>query len=229
MPNERREFIKKTGLLGIALAGSGLVGHSGEKAELDQFPGSHSQKFNMHGYVAPKLDVVRAAVIGLGNRGSGTVRRLASIEGVEIKALCDVREEKVKKAADMIRPFGQNPDHYTGENDWKTICERQDIDLVAVVTPWHFHTPMCVYAMEHDKHAYTELPAALTIDECWQLVETSERKRRHCIQMSGNCSGGTSAVILNMVREGFFGDIVHAEGAYIHDLIPRHMFVDQRY
>jgi len=229
MQNERREFIKKTGLLGMALAGSGIVGHSNEMTESDQFSGMHSQNFNMHGYVVPKLDIVRMAVIGLGNRGGGTVRRLASIEGVEIKALCDVREEKVKKAADMIRPFGQKPDHYTGENDWKTICERQDIDLVAVVTPWHYHTPMCVYAMEHDKHAYTELPAALTLDECWQLVETSERTRKHCIQMSGNCSGGINAVILNMVREGFFGDIVHAEGAYIHDLIPRHMFVDQRY
>ncbi len=99
------------------------------------------------------------------------------------------------------------------------MVERNDLDLIAIVTPWHMHTPMCVYAMENDKHAYTELPAATSMEECWQLVETSERTRKHCIQMSANCSGGTSAVILNMAREGFFGDIIHGEGCYIHTLL----------
>jgi hypothetical protein len=83
--------------------------------------------------------------------------------------------------------------------------------------------------MEHDKHAYTELPSANTVEECWQLVETSERTKKHCVQMSGSCLGGASAIVLNMAREGFFGDIIHAEGAYIHDLIPHNLFIDGFY
>jgi hypothetical protein len=224
MKNDRRVFIKKASVLGLGLAGSGFISSARHSDMAGSYPEVSNQVFNMSGYAAPKLDVVRVAVIGLGNRGTGTVRRLASIEGVEIKALCDIVPDKVKRSADLISPLGHRPDRYSGEQDWKKICERDDIDLVAVVTPWQLHTRQCVYAMEHGKHAYVELPAATTVDECWRLVETSERTRKHCVQMSGSCSGGISAVILNMVRQGFFGDIIHAEGAYIHDLIPRHLF-----
>ncbi len=232
--DNRRDFLKKSGLLSLGIAGAGISGCAGQQkkqGEEDQpFQQAHNQVFNMHGYAAPKLDVVRVAVIGLGNRGSGTVRRLAPIEGVEIKALCDLEPERVTKAIESIKDFGHKPDSYSGnENDWKKICERQDIDLIAIVTPWHLHTPMCLYAMENDKHAYTELPAATTVDECWQLVETSERTRKHCVQMSSNCHGGIQAVVLNMVRKGFFGDIIHAEGAYIHDLLMRYIFSKTMY
>jgi hypothetical protein len=225
--NNRRDFLKKTGALGLGIAGAGVINVSGqEKAAMQK----QKQIFNMSGYIAPRLDVVRVAVIGLGNRGSGTVRRLASIEGVEIKALCDLEPDRVSKAINSIRHLGHKPDSYSGDKDaWKKVCERNDIDLVAVVTPWHLHTPMCVFAMEHDKHAYTELPAAQTIKECWQLVETSEKTKKHCVQMSSNCHGGLHAVVLNMVREGFFGDIIHAEGAYIHDLLMRYLFDKDMY
>jgi hypothetical protein len=230
MKKDRREFLKTAGILGIGISGAGAAGCTGRAGNPEPFPQTHRQIFNMSGYAAPGLDVVRVAVIGLGNRGTGSVRRLASIEGVEIRAICDIEPDRVKRSAELIRPLGHNPEGYSGdENNWKKICERPDIDLVAVVTPWHLHTPMCVYAMENGKHAYTELPAATTMEECWQLVETSEKTRKHCVQMSGNCSGGINAVILNMIREGFFGEIVHAEGCYIHDLIPRHMFVRDFY
>jgi len=184
----------------------------------------------MSGYAAPKLDVVRVGVVGLGNRGTGTVRRLAGIEGVEIKALCDLEPDRVKRSADNISHLGHKPDFYSGgEDEWKKMVERDDLDLIAIVTPWFLHTPMCVYAMENDKHAYTELPAATSMDECWQLVETSERTKKHCIQMSGSCMGGTSAVILNMAREGFFGELVHGEGCYIHTLLEFYMFDKDMY
>ncbi|MDD4107356.1 MAG: Gfo/Idh/MocA family oxidoreductase [Prolixibacteraceae bacterium] len=222
MKNNRREFIKKTGAVGIGLAGSGFITGSGESFAAKSATESSSQIFNMHGYSAPKLDVVRIGIIGLGNRGSGSVVRLASINGVEIKALCDLDEGRARSALESISFLDHKPDlYYGGENEWKKVCERSDIDLIAVVTPWPLHTPMCLYAMENDKHAYTELPASLTIEGCWQLVETSERTKKHCVQMSGSCSGGMSAVILNMVRQGFFGEIIHGEGAYIHTLIDR--------
>jgi hypothetical protein len=226
MKTTRRDFIKTTGFTGAGLVGAGLIGCSGQSGNSDPFPYSPAQTFNMSGYAAPKIDVVRIGIIGLGNRGTGTVRRLASIEGVEIKALCDLEPDRVKRSADLIRHMDHNPDLYSGgENEWKKVCERPDIDLIAVVTPWDMHTPMLVYAMENDKHAYTELPAATTIDECWQLVETSERTRKHCVQMSGSAGAGT----LQMIREGFFGDLIHAEGCYIHDLLLDYNFTKTMY
>lgn len=227
MKSTRRSFLKISGLTGAGLLGTGSLLAA---TPAEQNPKSSKQIFNMSGYAAPKLDVVRVGVIGLGNRGSGSVVRLASIEGVEIRALCDLEADRVSKASESIKDLGHKPDLYSGDkNEWKKVCERNDIDLVAIVTPWHLHTPMCVYAMEHDKHAYTELPAALTIKEGWQLVETSEKTRKHCVQMASNCHDGMKAVVLNMVREGFFGDIIHGEGAYIHDLLIRYLFNKGKY
>ncbi len=222
-----------TGLLGIGVAGSGIIGCARRASSNEPYQHTHRQVFNMSGYRAPQLDVVRVGIVGLGNRGTGTVRRLSSIEGVEIRGLCDVEPDRVKRSVDMIAHMDRHkPEVYTGDEDaWKRMCESPDIDLIAIATPWHLHTPQCVYSMENDKHAYVELPAATTVEECWELVETSERTRKHCVQMSSSCSGGMQAIVLNMVREGVFGDIIHAEGAYIHDLLlgfnfTKHMYHD---
>lgn len=175
----------------------------------------------MHGFAAPALDTVRVGLIGIGARGSGTVRRLASIEGVEIKALCDIVPERVKAATESIKQFPQhNPAFYTdGQDAWKKVCERDDIDLIYIATPWNLHAPIALFAMEHDKHVYTEIPAASTIEDCWRLVETSERTRKHCALLASSCHSGASAVTLNMVRQGFFGDLIHGEGNYVHDRV----------
>jgi len=205
---------------------AGLIRGAGVTGTGNPFTHTHQQKFNMSGYAAPGLDVVGVGIIGLGNRGSGTVKRFGCIEGVEIRALCDLEPDRVSRAMDSVRPLGHRPDGYSGgEKEWRRVCERKDIDLIAVVTPWHLHTPMCVYSMEHGKHAYTELPAATSIEDCWELVETSERTRMHCVQDSSSCHGyggiewSMPAIVLNMVRQGFFGEIIHAEGAYIHDIL----------
>src|SRR5204863_3714053 len=103
------------------------------------------------------------------------------IEGVEIKALCDIRPEKANAVKKSLEGSAHNPEVYTDNKDeWKKLCERPDIDVVYIATPWSLHTPMAVYAMNHGKHAFTEVPAAETIDEWWQLVESSERTRKHC-------------------------------------------------
>ncbi len=107
---------------------------------------------------------------------------------------------------------------YTGSEDWKRVCEREDVDLIYVCTHWDLHTPIGVYAMEQGRYVALEVPAALTIDECWQLVNTAEKTRRHCIQLE-NCNYDFfEMATLNMAQQGVFGEIVHAEGAYIHDL-----------
>ena len=145
---------------------------------------------------------------------------MSLLEGVEIKALCDIVPEKAEKAKKRIEFAGFNPTIYSGETDaWKKMCERQDIDLVYICTPWNLHTPMAVYAMEHGKHVAIEVPAADTLEECWQLVETSEKTRKHCMMMENCCYDFFELLTLNMARQGFFGEIVHGEGAYIHNLL----------
>ena len=222
MKNNRREFIKLTGIAGAGIAAgcSRQTGSTESTQRTDPFPQTYRQSFNMSGYSAPKLDTVRIAVIGLGTRGSEQVRKLACIEGVEFKALCDLNPEKVARAVASLKGYSQNPDSYSGsEEEWKKICDRKDIDLVYISTPWSLHTSMAVYAMDHDKHVGVDRPAATTIEDCWRLVETSERTRKHCWLSTHACWGGMTAVTLKLVREGFFGDIIHGEGCYIHNLL----------
>lgn len=229
MSNNRREFLKLTGLAGIGLAGTGLLGgcvtaavQTGTDQAQKQAGRSHTQQFNMSGYRAPKLDKVRVGYIGLGMRGPGAVMRMNRIEGVEIKGLCDLVPEKVqavqKKLADSST--NHNPTSYAGSEDaWKKMCERDDIDLIYIATPWDTHTPMALYAMEQGKHVAVEVPAALTIEECWQLVETSERTKKHCMMLENCCYDFFEMLTLNMARQGYFGEIIHGEGAYIHQLL----------
>ena len=165
------------------------------------------------------IDTIRIGFIGLGMRGSSAVKRYTFIENIKIVALCDVVPENVEKSQQVLREKGlQDADVYTGTDDWKKICERDDIDLIYVCTHWDLHTPIAVYAMEHGKHVATEVPAALTIEECWQLVNTAEKTRKHCMQLE-NCNYDFFEIAtLNMAQQGLFGEIVHCEGAYIHDL-----------
>lgn len=216
MKSNRKEFLKLAGM-----AGAGMMIGPGHPGASKLFLQNRKQQFNMHGFAAPALETVRVGLIGIGSRGSGTVERLAAIEGVEIKALCDLYADRVNEAIESIQDYPQhNPDSYSGsEEAWKELCDRGDIDLVYTATPWELHAPISVYAMDHDKHVYTELPVATTIEECWQVVETSERTRKHCFMGCGSCHDGTAAVILNMARQGYFGEIIHGEGHYIHDRV----------
>ncbi len=232
MENNRREFLKSVGLAGVGVAGAGVLnGCASAKSnnadsnlsEIRQQAASiHTQQFNMHGYAAPKLDVVRIGFIGIGVRGAETVKLLSHIEGIEIKAICDLIAEKVEASKKDLQPLGFHPDIYSGKEDsWKQLVDRADIDLIYIITPWALHVPMAVYAMEHDKHVALEVPAAKTIDECWQLVETSERTRKHCMMLENVCYDFFRMQVLNMVRQGFFGEIIHGEGAYVHDRFKR--------
>jgi predicted dehydrogenase len=168
---------------------------------------------------AEPIDTVRMAIIGLGMRGKGAVNRYTFIDGTKIVALCDLEPSNLEKANKILTDKGfPAADVYTGAEDYKTICERDDIDLIYICTNWAMHTPIAVYAMEHGKHVASEVPAALTIEECWQLVNTSERTRKHCMQLE-NCNYDFfEMATLNMAQKGLFGEIIHGEGAYIHDL-----------
>ena len=172
------------------------------------------------GMTAPKLDVVRVGIIGLGMRGDGAVIRLINIPGVEITALCDIEPERVEECQDILRKAGlPEAAAYAGSEDaWMELCQREDIDLVYVVTDWNSHAKMGVYAMEHGKHVAIEVPAAMTLDEIWDLINTSERTRKHCMQLENCVYDFFEMTALNMAQQGLFGEIIHVEGAYIHNL-----------
>jgi len=222
MSSNRRDFLRNT-LLGTGILATGFAGQVSALASnsgLSKSNRKHKQRFNMSGYAAPKLDKVRIGFVGLGQRGPGAVERMSYIEGVEIVGLCDQYEDRVEKMQQLLEKQGlPRAKSYFGSKDvWKQMCENPDIDLIYITTPWSWHTPMAVYAMEHGKHAASEVPAAKTIDECWQLVETSERTRKHCMMLENCCYDFFELLTLNMARQGFFGEIVHVEGAYIHNL-----------
>ena len=224
MASDRRDFLRQTTLIGTGILASGLTGHA---ASLTSEPktenGGHgsTQRFNMSGYSAPKLDKVRIGFVGLGNRGPGAVERMSNIEGVEIVALCDLLPDRVEKCQAILENHElPRAKSYTGSKEiWKEMCQNPDIDLIYITTPWAWHTPMAVYAMESGKHAVSEVPAAKTIDECWQLVETSEKTKKHFMMLENCCYDFFELLTLNMARQGYFGEIIHGEGAYIHDLL----------
>ena len=135
--------------------------------------------------VTPKIDTVRVGFIGLGMRGPGAVVRWTHIPGTKIVALCDLLPERVEKSQEILKNAGlPEVASYSGsEEAWKQLCERDDIDLVYIATDWKHHAAMGVYAMEHGKHVAIEVPAAMTLDEIWQLINTSEKTRKHCMQL----------------------------------------------
>ena len=170
--------------------------------------------------VTPKIDTVRVGFIGLGMRGPGAVARWTHIPGTKIVALCDLLPERVEKSQEILKNAGlPEAASYSGsEEAWKQLCERDDIDLVYIATDWKHHAAMGVYAMEHGKHVAIEVPAAMNIAECWQLVDTAEKTRRHCIMLENCCYDPFALTTLEMARQGVLGEIMHVEGAYIHDL-----------
>jgi hypothetical protein len=159
-------------------------------------------------------------MVGVGLQGTSHVENLLNVPGARITAVCDIVAEKVAHAQKLVVDAGQKePAGYSrGPRDFERLCETEELDLVYTCTPWEWHVPVCLSAMKNGKHAATEVPAAMTLEDCWALVEAAERHKRHCVMME-NCNYGRSEMmVFNMVRQGLFGEILHAEGGYLHDL-----------
>ena len=184
-------------------------------------PERPADQISMIGFAVDPIDTVRIGFIGLGMRGPSAIDRLTYIDGVETVAICDLYPEKLEPVQRLLERRGKaHAAEYSGEDGWKELCEREDIDLVYIVTPWLTHVPMSVYAMEHGKHVAVEVPAAVSVEECWQLVNTAERTRRHCMMLENCVYDFFELTTLNMAQQGLFGEIIHTEGAYIHNLDP---------
>lgn len=210
----RRRFMVRT-----AIGGAGLVL---AKEILTPQPGSASPKSaggTMMGVPFEAKERVRLGIIGVGGRGKSLLRDLLAVEGVDVKAICDIVPAKVEHAQKMVTDAGQpKPAGFSkGDADFKNLTQL-DLDIVYIATPWNWHVPMATDAMKNGKHAATEVPAATTLHECWDLVNTSEATRKHCVILENCCYGQNEMMVLEMVRDGFFGEITHGEAAYLHDL-----------
>ena len=206
----RREFLRGTAWMGL-VAAAGCTGARGL---------GFGEGGKMATYADKPLRRVRVGVVGLG-RGSAGYGGFSKIPGCEVAAICDLEPGLIKRALDEIAKNGQKskPAVYTGgEEEWKKLCDDPNVDLVYNATPWELHVPVALYAMRAGKHVAVEVPSAFTVDECWELVETSEELERHCMILENCCYGEMEMLALNLVRQGKLGDLVHGEGAYIHDL-----------
>jgi len=162
---------------------------------------------------------VRVGIVGVGSRGTGLLQTLLTIEGVEVHAVCDIVPARAARAQQIVEERGGNrPEAYTkSETDFENLVQREDLDAVICATPWEWHTPVTVAAMRAGKYGATEVPAATTIEECWELVRTSEETGMPCMMLENVCYFQNVLTILRMVREGVFGDMLHCEAGYQHD------------
>lgn len=169
----------------------------------------------------PAISNVRVAFVGLGMRGPSAVERWVHIPGIEVVALCDYEESRAEACQRILREASLLPAAvYSGEKGYEAICQRDDVDLVYIATDWNHHFPIAKLAMEQGKHVAVEVPTAMNLEQCWTLINLSEQQRVHCFILENCCYDWFEMNALNMAQHGVFGEIVRAQGAYIHNLDP---------
>src|SRR5262245_41041868 len=216
----RRDLLKAAGIAGVGITISGMAEGRviSESVESDQ--GSSSKNPTMIGVKFEPRDVVRVGIVGVGLRGTSGRQEFMAIDKVTINAVCDVVKEKCIRASQLVEKAGQKPPaiYADGERDFERLSTRDDLDFIYIATPWEWHVPQVLAALKNRKHVGTEVPAAYTLEDCWQIVNASETARRHCLIMENCCYDHSEATVLNMVRAGLLGELVHGECAYNHDL-----------
>ncbi|MBX7187836.1 MAG: Gfo/Idh/MocA family oxidoreductase [Vicinamibacteria bacterium] len=207
----RRRFIEAGALASAATT----LGRNSEASPLTPAPDGAGDFFR-----AAPIPLVRVGFVGCGLQGTEHIKNLLDIEGVELRAVCDIVPEKTERAQKLAKDAGKRePRAFTrGPRDFERLCAEEDLDLVYTATPWEFHVPVMLAAMKNGKHAATEVPAAQTVEDCWKLVETAEKLRKHCVLMENCCYDRPELMVLHMLRKGLFGEAMHAEVGYQHDL-----------
>jgi len=195
----RRDFLRRSAAVSLAFGLSGAP---------SSVPGQKSEK------------PVRIGFVGTGNRGTGLLKIIMAVGGVEIPAICDINEEHLLRAQNVVEAgLGRKPELYNrGPEDYRRLCERDDLDAVITATPWQLHTPVMLAAMEAGKYGASEVPAAITMEKCWQLVEKSEQTGKPCMMLENECYYRYAMLVLNMIEQGIFGELLHCEAGYQHDV-----------
>ena len=217
-------------LLSVLMLGSGIAmqaqslspstkWHWNKGTIVTEVPERPAGQQHVLGLTAPKIQTVRVAFVGLGMRGPGAVNRFCYIPGVQIVALCDYEKGRAEACQGYLKKASLPPaDIYFGENGYEELCKRPDIDLVYVATDWDHHFPVAKCALENGKHTAIEVPSAMNLEQCWDLINLSEKTRKHCMILENCCYDYYELNALEMTQAGVFGEVIRAEGAYIHNL-----------
>ena len=221
----RRDLLRSAALAGAAMVGAvplspAIAEHVTATASPDLAPLAPPARQSMHGVPFDRHASVRIGIVGTGLRGRSVLGELLAIDGVQIVALCDVAPEKLARASKMVSDAGQAAPALLGNGDhaFEQLVSRDDVDFVYTATPWEWHVPVLLAALAAGKHCGSECPIATTLRDLWALVDASERSRRHCLHLE-NCNYGETEMLVNrMVHAGIFGEVLHVEAAYLHDL-----------
>ena len=226
--SSRRQFLKSLGLAaGAAAAGNALPGKAVEIPAGDHLWKSASPaaprpsgSTYMGGFKAPRLGRIRMAFIGVGGRGFSHLAQMCVMDGVEIVGICDLKEELTKRGVDrVLSRMGKSPlGDSGGDMEYLTMLKELKPDAVIISTDWSSHARIACDSMKHGAHAFVEVPLAVSLEELWSLVDTSEATRKHCMMMENVNYGREELMYLNMVRQGVIGDLLYGEAAYIHEL-----------
>ena len=218
---DRRKFIKTTSLSAAFASTNSLY----------SFKSRSSDQQYMGDFASPKLQNIKAAFIGVGYRGKGHIKLFASLPGTEVVGISDLYEDNVEASMDIInklnKPTKKIKTYWGNENKWKTMLKDVKPDIVFISTNWNSHGEMAVETMKNYAHAFVEVPLALNINELWNIVNTSEKYKKHCMMMENVNYGREELMFLNIIRNGHLGELLHAEAAYIHDLRFQ-MFEEER-
>jgi len=218
---DRRKFIKTTSLSAAFASTTSLY----------SFKSRSSDQQYMGDFASPKIQNIKAAFIGVGYRGKGHIKLFASLPGTEVVGISDLYEDNVEASMDIInklnKPTKKIKTYWGNENKWKTMLKDVKPDIVFISTNWNSHGEMAVETMKNYAHAFVEVPLALNINELWNIVNTSEKYKKHCMMMENVNYGREELMFLNIIRNGHLGELLHAEAAYIHDLRFQ-MFEEER-
>lgn len=215
----RRKFIKTTAMSAAALTAASTLSNCDNSTVIPDSKGMYMGDFS-----APKLETIRAAFIGVGARGSGHLKSISKLDGVDVVAISDLFEDNVSRSSNVAKEIGKGERHksiaqYWGEDDkWKLMLQEVKPDAVFISTNWNNHAPMAIYSMENGVHAFVEVPIAVSMEDMWKIVNTSEETQKHCMMMENVNYGRDELMYLNMCRNGVVGELLHAEAAYIHEL-----------
>lgn len=213
----RREFLELGAAAALAAAGGGTAGASERGAEAEARPGPSP---------GASPSPVRVGIVGCGGRGRGLLGTLLRVPGVEVPAVCDVKPESAKLAQDAVEEArGRRPEAYVeGPEDYRRLVAREDLDAAIIATPWDWHARMAVAALRAGKYAGVEVPAAITLEECWDLVNASEETGVPCMMLENWSFRRDNLAVLNMIRRGLLGEILHCHCAHSHNCVDHWYF-----
>jgi len=210
----RRNFLKKSSLGVVAASTLSL---SCQENMSKSSPGTY-----MGDFADKPIDNIKAAFIGLGARGPGHLKNFATLENTKVVALCDLYNDNVEREQNRLQSYNSNSSdvklYWGDENIWKVMLKEVKPDIVFISTNWKNHAPMVIQSMKDGAHAFCEVPLAITTQEMWDIVNTSEKTKKHCMMMENVNYGREELMYLNMCRKGVIGQLLHAEAAYIHEL-----------